>query len=54
MRRLSFSNSAYSISGPTASARSDGRVHGVVVQTQSSGSPSSVKRTVIAGSWRSR
>jgi len=52
--RPSSSNSAYSIAGPTASARFEGSVQGVVVQTQSSGPPRSAKRTVIAGSWRSR
>ncbi len=55
----------YSMSGPTASARFDGRVHGVVVQTPTLTSPDSsscagpvngvsVNHTVSAGSVRSR
>ena len=42
------------MSGPTATARFDGSVHGVVVHTQSCSPVSSRNATVSAGSWRSR
>ena len=42
------------MSGPTATARFDGSVHGVVVHTHSCSPVSSRNATVSAGSWRSR
>src|SRR3954449_8331845 len=42
------------MSGPTATARFDGNVHGVVVQTSRRRPSSSSNHTVTAGSWRSR
>jgi hypothetical protein len=50
----SVSRTAYSMSGPTASARLDGSVHGVVVQTATFSPVSSWNHTVSAGSVRSR
>ncbi len=42
------------MSGPTATARLEGSVHGVVVHTHSCSPVSSRSATVRAGSWRSR
>ncbi len=52
-RSPSFATTTYSMSAPTAQARLDGSVHGVVVQASSHSPVSSLNRTVTDGSCRS-